>query len=520
VANLMLVQSAARSRDVSLRLSLGASRWRVVRQLLTESVLLAVAGGGGGLALSLVSIRLASQQILQTGDAPYWLDFSMDGRAFAFFAATCLGTALVTSLAPAWLTSRLNLAGVLNDGGRGVSGSRSRRRWTGAFVVGQLALTLVLLSGAGTMIRSLLAQVSTDAGVDISRLVTLRLDLPAATYSTPDQRQALYRDLEERLPSGAELRVTIANQVPLGGSGDRQLVTDTRPDVPPGERPEVEQMIVGSRYFDTIGAGLIRGRGFEPGERERVAIVNERVAARHFPGQDPLGRRLRLLSSRGPQTGPDTEWLTIVGVAPDLRQNSIEGGTFEPIVYTPYGVYPVDGAFVLVRSALDAGTVAALLKDRIGTIDPDLPLYNIRTVEEQLASERWGQRFASSMFTAFAGIALILATVGLYAITAYAAAQRTREIGVRVALGAEASHVWWLVTRRAAQQLGLGLLIGGSGGLAVARALPSELAGVNGGDPATLAAVAALLVAVGLAAAFVPARRAMRLDPVAALRAE
>jgi predicted permease len=369
------------------------------------------------------------------------------------------------------------------------------------------------------MIRSLLAQTNADAGVDTSQLVTARLELPPIRYSTVDERREFYRSLEEHLTSMPGMQTSFASAIPLGGAPDRQLVTDLHPDTPPERQPEVGQLIVSANYFDTLGAGAVRGRSFQPGERERVTVINERLAAMYFGGIDPVGRRIRLARSRAPGS-PAEEWLTIVGVAPDVRQESTEGGDFDPIVYLPYAANPASGMFVITRSAAGTGVVAEAIRTRVRALDPNLPVFDVRTADDRLAADRWAQRFATTMFATFAAIALILAVIGLYAVTAYAAAERTREIGVRIALGARHAHVAWLVVRRAALQLAIGLVIGLAGGVSIAIVLPSQLTGVSGVGPGTFLAVATLLVTVGVIASLVPARRATRMDPVAALRLE
>jgi predicted permease len=524
VANLLLVRSAARAREISVRLSIGASRWRVLRQLLLESLLLAASAAALAFGLAIAGLRTLWQVILGTGDMPpYWLTFAMDGRVFVFFAAVSIATALLCGLAPAWLASKVSLVSLLNDAGRGQAGSRAGRVWTRAFVVGQLALTLVLLSGAGLMMRSLLAQVSADAGVDTSRLVTLRLDLAGSpAYATRDQRIALYRGVEERFASVRGLRASFANDVPLAGAPARELLIDTAPDVPQGLRPIVGHMTIGSRYFEMLGTRAVRGRMFryDDSDFDRVAIVNERLAAIYFPGEDAIGRRLRLLVPGNEAAAGSTGWLTIIGVAPNVRQRSQEGGAFDPIVYVPVGVSPVVSTYLIAGADAGPAAVASMLREQVRAVDPDLPLFDLRTVDQQVAFERWPQRVFGSMFAVFAGIALLLATVGLYAVTAYAAAQRTKEIGVRMALGAQARQVTWLVTRGAVAQLTVGLILGLGGAVAVARVLPTQLAGASGGDAVTLLLVATLLVVVALVACLIPARRALRLDPVVALRAE
>ena len=353
----------------------------------------------------------------------------------------------------------------------------------------------------------------------------MRLDLPPARYSTPELRQTLYRELEERFASIPGMRASFASAVPLDGAPGRKVRTESQPTRLDGDGRVVGQLTVGADYFGMLGTSLVRGRmfRFSDADADRVAVVNERFAMIYFPDGEAIGERVRLVEP-GAADNParaGQEWLTIVGVAPNIRQRSVAGGDFDPIVYVPVGFNAVTGTNIIVRSALSVGSVASVLRQELRAVDPDLPLYNIRTVTEQLDSGRWAQRFTSSLFTIFAGIALVLAVVGLYGVTAYGAGRRTKELGVRIALGAQSSHVWWLVTRGAFRQLAASLpILGAAGSVAVAQVLPAELSGASGGDPLTLVAVAMLLLVVGIAASFIPARRAMGLDPVTALRAE
>ena len=521
VANLLLVRAAARSRDVSVRLSLGASRWRIIRQLVAESFVLAALAGAGALALSALALDALWNVLAGSGQMPpYWLTFDFDARVFAFLAAIVSGAALLSGLAPAWLSTRVALVEALGDGGRGVAGTRRGRRWTGAFVVAQLALSLVLLSAAGFMVRSVLVQMRVDPGVDVSNLVTMRVE-PAETEYDAAARGALYRRIEERLSALPGVTAAFATEIPLGGAPERALVTEAIRDADPADRPLVGELRIGGRYFETLGSAAVRGRTFAAAapDSRAIAIVNERFAARFFPGGDPIGQRIRLVE---PDAAADeaAPWVEIVGVAPNVRQRAIEGGDFDAIVYVPIEPDPPSRMNLLVRSRLDRDSLASLLRQEMTAIDPDLPLFEIRTFDGQFEFDLWVQRFTSSLFSIFAAIALALASVGLYGVTAYAASQRTKEIGLRVALGARAGHVWLLVTRSAMRQLGAGLALGLGGGLAVSRVLPAELGGAAGGDPLTVAAVAALLTLVGLTATAVPARAAVRVDPAVTLRSD
>jgi predicted permease len=514
VANLLLSRAASRAREVSLRMSMGASRWRIVRQLLVESLILSALAGVVGLVLSVGAIGLF-WRTASNSDPPYWLHFDMDWRVFTFLAAASVATAIVFGLAPALYTSKTNLTEVLNDAGRGSVGSRRGRRWSGALVAGQLALTLVLLTGAGLMVRNILVLSAMGAGIDTARLIRARLDLPAPAYASAEKRLALYRQLEDRITSAPGLRATLANAVPLLGGAVLNVEIDGQATTNTALRPRSTMVTVGTHYFDVIGARLAEGRIFaaDDGAPGRgVAIVNERFVQMHLAGTEPLGRRIRFPDSN-PAGGnsASADWLTVVGVVQNVRQRPPVDGGFDAVAYVPFGGNVVFGTNVLVRDPSDPALAASLLSAQLRAIDPDLPISDIQNLEAFIYSQRWAERVFGSMFGIFGVIALILATVGLYAVTAYSVAQRTREIGVRVALGAQARHVWWLVTRGASWQIAIGLAIG---------IVPVAITRVEGTDPVTLGAAIALLVSVALAACFIPGRRAMRLNPVEALRSE
>ena len=519
VANLLLARVAGRMREVSVRMSMGASRWRIVRQLLIENLLLSALAGAAGLALSMAGIRLFWSAASST-HPPYWLRFPFDFRVFAYLAGVCVATALLFGLLPALQTARTNLVEVLNDAARGTTGGRRSRRLSGALVVGQVALTLVLLSGALAVVQNAVALSTVDAGVDTSRLLRLRLDLPATNYATPEQRLAFYRRLEDRVV-GADARVSIANVPPL--SGGRMRAVEVNTPSSGGALPTTTQVTIGARYFETIGARPVRGRDFVRGDGEPgrgAAIVNERFAARFFPDSDAIGRRIRLSDPARPDEPVSNpgEWMTIVGVAQNVRQRPAATLDFDPVVYVTLATDVVWNANVLLRTDGDIGAAAAALRTQVAALDPDLPLFDVRTIDDLLVFQRWGQRVFSTMFFVFASLALLMAAVGLYAMTAYGVAQRTREFGVRMALGAPGSHVAWLVARQTALHVAVGLLLGSAGAMAVSRVVPPIVSAARGGEPAFLAMVVALVVAVAALACLLPARRAVRVDPVVALR--
>ena len=474
VANLLLARSAARAREMSVRVSLGATRWRIVRQLLVESVLLSIISGLLGLALAYVGVRLFDAATQDVGK-PYWIQFTMDAQVFAFFAAVCLGTGIVFGLAPALHVSKTDLNEVLKEGGRSGSSGMRARRWTSVLIVAELALTLVLLAGAGLMMRSFLKLYSLDVGVETSHLLTMRLALPNQKYPTPEQRRAFYDRLDQRLAGIAGIQAaTIATNMPLGGGTPRLLAIDGHQPTD-GEQPQtVTQVTIGARYFETMGLRILRGRVFDdldgtPGHD--TAIVNQRFAAMHFGGEDPIGRRIKLTPDGPALPGPAPAWLTIVGISPTIRQRNVQEAQPDPVVYLPLRAQAPAFAMLLIRAQRDAASLTSLVREEVRAIDPDLPLFGILTMDQQLAQQRWAFRVFGSMFAIFAVIALALSAVGLYAVTAYSVAQRTQEIGVRMALGAQAAQVWWLILRRAIVQMAIGLAIGIGGALGVGKLL-------------------------------------------------
>lgn len=517
VANLMLARAVRREREISLRLSIGASRWRIVRQLVFESLPLAVIAGVGGLALSLAGIEAFARSLSEQG-APYWLNLRLDAQIFAFVAMICLGTVVIVGLVPALRASSLSLAGAMNEGGRGHSGGLRTRRLTGGFVVAQLTLTLVLLAGATLSVHDLATQLRTDLGVRTEGITVAELTLPQTTYANSDRRALFYGQLADRLASAPAIRTTFASAWPRGGGVRPEVVIEGQGDPGVNKRPRVTRVAIGPRYFETLDTRPVRGRDFTVADRGGVAIVNERFAAMHAHGGSIIGRRVKLGTS--PDV-PESSWLTVVGVAPNVRQHLLENDPgFDPVVYVPYADGELTFAMLLARSTAESAAVVGALREQIRTIDPDLPLSRVMPLGQALASDQWEVRFISTSFSSFAAIALVLATLGVYAVTSYGVSQRTREIGIRLALGARVLQVWWLVTRRAATHLLIGLTIGMPLALAVGQILGNGLETVSPTDPVTFIGVPVVLAGASLSACLLPARRAMRLDPVVALRAE
>ncbi len=522
VANLLLARAADRSREMAVRISIGATRWRIVRQLLVESVLLAFVAGVAGLGLAYAGVRWFDANTADIGK-PYWMVFSMDGTVVAFFAAICLVTGIVFGLAPAVYVSRTSVMEVMKDGGRAGSAGMRARRWTTALIVAELTLTLVLLSGAGLMIRSFMNLYQMDIGVDTSRLVSMQLIFPTRTYASLESRALFLQRLDERLNGITSIAgASSTNYLPFTGASLRRFEIDGRADMTGEQRPLVGMVAVGSKYFDALGVRMLRGRAFtatdgEPG-REAM-IVNQRLVDMHFRGEDPVGRRIRLINDGNIPGAPKFYAATIVGVSPTIRQRSFERDP-DPVVYITHGQNALMAMQVnlIVRARDNPVAVTSLLRQEVSAMDPDVPVTNIRTIDEILARNRWPQRTFGTMFLAFAVIAIVLAAVGLYSVTAYSVAQRTQEIGIRMALGAEGEQVRWLILRRGLIQLAVGLTLGLAGALGTGRLLQGMLVATGPADVVTLVAISLVMVAVAVMACFWPARRATRLDPVKALR--
>jgi predicted permease len=519
VANLLLARSSSRAREVAVRVALGASRTRVVRQLLVESVLLAFLGGLFGLGLAHVSVRLFDAAVADVGK-PYWIAFTFDPTVFAYFAAICLTTGIVFGLAPALQVSKTNINDVLKEGGRGSAGAVRSRRLVSAMVVAELTLTLVLLVGAGLMIRSFLKLYSLNLGIETSNMLVMRTTLPNQKYPQPEQRRIFYDALMARLQAIPGMQgAAIATAIPFGGSEGRALEIEGRPVARPEDAPRTSIVSISPSYFDVVGVALQRGRGFRESDGaagSETAVVNERFVTRFFPGEDVIGRRIRLVpGGRNPKPGP---WLTIVGVSPTIRQGNPQSLEPDAVVYQPYRMEVPGFMNILTRSQVPSASLTPLVREAVQAADPDQPVFQVQTMDEFLAQGRWPYRVFGTMFTIFAFIALVLSAVGIYAVTAYSVTQRTPEIGVRMALGARPAQVSWLILRRGLVQLAIGLTFGITLAWFASSALQSLVVQIPTRDPVTFTAIAAVLTVVTLAACVIPARRATRLDPVTALR--
>jgi predicted permease len=523
VANLLLSRAAHRSREIALRIALGASRWRVVRQLLVESILLGCIGGALGSGIAFVGVTMFDRAVSVQQGKPYFIQFTMDWTVVAYLVGICVVTGIVFGLAPALQVTKTSINEVLKEGGRGNSGGRRTQWLSSTMVVVEISLTITLLVGAALMARSFVNLYKKDLGIKTDYLMSMQLQLPGTKYPTPELRREFFARLAPRLEGvpGAQ-SVAIATSIPPNSTGRRELEIDGQPTPAGTEPPLVGTVITSPSYFDVIGAPVQRGRGFTASDGapgSETVIINTRFAAEFFRGQDPIGRRIRF-TQRDPKPGtPPPVWRTIVGIGPALQHGGPRDRT-QPaaLVYIPLRQEPVSGAMLVVRSRLDPSVIMNTIRREVQSVDPDQPVFSVQTIEQLLAQQQWPVRVFGTLFAIFALIALVLAAVGLYAVMAYSVTQRTQEIGVRMALGAAGRDVSWLILRRGLIQLVVGLTIGLGGAWFTSRALQPLLVQITPNDPMTFVGISLLLSLVALTACLVPARRATRLDPLAALR--
>jgi predicted permease len=524
VASLLLARSVERMQEMAVRVSLGATRVRLVRQLLVESVLMAALAGLIGLGFAVLGVRWFDG-VTQDVGKPYYMVFSLDPIVFAYMGGVCVTAVLLFGLAPALHVSRTDVNEVLKEGTRGGSGGVGAKRWTGALVVAEVALTLVLLSGAGFMLRSLMAMYRLDPGVETAGLVRMQTYLPLTKYPDPEPRRLLYADILDRLAADPRVASSVLlNALPLMGGGASGVEVDGRVAENPEQRPQVTTITASDRYFEVMGIGFVSGRGFAPGDGmpgALNAVVNQRFVDLHLGGGDALGRTFRVGYDATPID--QAEWLTIVGVVPTIQQRVREGIANpepDPVVYLPLNLNPTRGVQLAVRSSVGPAQVAEGAREAIRLVDPDLPLAEIATMDQALAEERWPFLVFGTLFSVFAGIALVLSAVGLYSITARSVVQRVREFGIRISLGAEPKQIYWLALKRVLTHLAIGLPIGLAGAYGVGTVLQSLLIQTGPKDPITLGAIVLIMAAVTVIACLLPARDAARLDPVTALRVE
>jgi len=514
VANMLLGRALARSREISIRVSLGASRWQIVRQLLIESLLLSIFGGIAGLALSAFGVHafaLASQDV----GKPYWVVFAMDYRVFFYFAIICIVCALLFGLVPALRTSRADVNSALKEGVRSI-GMRHGGRLSGLLIVFQFGLTLVLLLGAGAFMRSFVEKQRINPWVDGEQLITGRLSLPEERYKDEDSRRIFFDRLMPALAAIPGVRgVAITSDLPGTGSGRRPIEIEGAPLVDAEHRTNAAVIAQLPGYFRVINLPLLRGRDFNSidGSTGHLnAIVTQDFARRHWPNQDPLGRRFRFYDNKKPG-----EWISVTGVSADIVQSL--DTVPDPVLFLPWRQDSYSSMAIVARANAPLA-VAAAIRFAVQKLDQDLPVFELRTMAEVADRQIWFLRVFGSIFLVFATVALVIASVGIYAVMAQATGSRTQEIGVRMALGATPEKIAVLILRRGVAQLLAGLSLGALVALPAARTLGKLPFLEAPSDPGMMCTVVAGLWSVGLFACWLPARRAAALNPVSAMRNE
>jgi putative ABC transport system permease protein len=534
VACLLLAQAATREKETVVRVALGASRWRILRQLLTESLLLSLCGAVTGTLVAvwgvdLLTTLLAGNTTSFSVRLPRLSEIKVDSTAFAFTLGVSLLTSVVFGLAPAVGASKPDLNQVLKESGRGPTGGRRRLRE--ALVVAELALALVMLIGAGLLMNSFLKLHSVDPGFNPRNVLTMTTSLAGNTQYVGPQREALYRQLTERLSAlpGVESASAI-NHLPL--AGDRwgmPLTIEGRPLPPPGHGIEVAFRVSRPDYFQTMGIALRAGRDFTEHDRPDapgVIIINETLARQHWPDEDPIGRRVTLDDPR--DASRPAEWLTVVGIVKDVKQESwVDEPSNE--IYVPFqqsrGFFRSTARHyasmtMVVRTKVEPGSLAEAAQATMRAFDRNLPVSNVVTMEQVIADSLWQPRFNLLLIAFFAGVALLLAAVGLYGVMSYSIAQRTHEVGLRMALGAQRGDVIKLVLTQGMKLTVAGVTLGLLASAALTRLMSTLLYGVSATDPTTFATIAMVLIGVAVVACLVPARRATKVDPMVALRYE
>ena len=515
VANLLLSRAAVREREVTVRMALGASGARLIRQLLTESLLLSAISGAAGVLLAVGGLRVL--RAVAPADLPRMDNIAVNGTVLLVTSVVTLATGMIFGLVPAIQSSRTRLSETLRDGGRAGMSGRSGQRLRRTIVAAQLALVVVLLTGAGLLIRTFVTLQRTSLGFDPSGVLTMNLQLPRAKYD-PRHAAAMYQSFLERVRA-------IPGVVSAGTVTDMMLTTTPNSGTamaegraPRDEDWEVTFDVASPDFFKTVGARLVSGRYFTTADRDSaqaVVIVNEHLAKYYWPGASAIGKRFRF---GGPNTDTtQSPWMTVVGVVADMRRTGVDMPVRNES-FVPFAQSPSLGNLVVIKSARDPMSLVSSVRAALRAIDPTQPISNIRTMDELLSRLVAQRRFSATLVASFAVLALVLATIGAYGVTSYLVAQRTKEIGVRVALGADTAAVTRLVVFDGMRVGIVGLVIGVAGALATTRLASSLLYGVSPRDPATIVGVSVFLLFVVACANYLPARRAARVDPLVALR--
>ena len=519
VANLLLVRAASRQRETAVRLALGARRSNLIRQALTESALLGLLGGALGLLISIWAIAALARGIPEgfSKFIPGWGHLGINFTVLAFTFGLSMLAGMVAGLAPVWHSTRTNLNESLKAGGRSDSGTSSHNRLRSVLVVSEVALSLVLLIGAGLMVRSFVEMLRADLGIRPDNVLALQISLPKETYEDKSKQLAFYDQLQTRVRSlPGVVKAGAVNIVPFSsGNQSSNFQIIGRPPFTQGQEPDAQIRVATPEYFEAIGTELRRGRLFnaqDDANAARVVLINEAFARRFLPDQEPIGQRLNF-------GGSEKETQEIIGVVADVKNDDLDEAV-DPIAYSPYAQNVRLSMNLVVHATQDPTRLASAMRSEVQALDPNLPVSNIKPVRQMIDERISPKRLMTYILGVFALIALLLASVGIYGVMSYAVTQRTREIGVRMALGAQAVDVLKLVIKNGMTMALVGVAIGLAGAYALTRLLANLLFKVNPTDLVTFAAVSISLIVVALIACYVPARRATKVDPLVALRYE
>lgn len=519
VANLLLARGASRAREIGIRLALGGGRRAIVRQLLAESLLLGIAGGALGLLLAVWGIDLVIRAI--PVEIPYWIRFDFDWRVLTFALALGIGSAVLFGLFPALQASRPQLVDAIREGGRsGIGGGKGQRVRNG-LVVAEVALALVLLVGAGLMLRSFLNLQRTSLGMDPANTLTFRVGLPPTQFKAEDAGR-FFSALMPEIASipGVESSAATGSLPAAGNIGVSALVLEGESEPQQLQNARLTHTIaITPGFFSACRIPLMRGRDFTLADNKdspRVVVIDENGARKWFPNTDPIGHQLAVLE----KAGDPPKWATIIGVTQDVIYDRLTERRDFPCVYASEFQNPDWFLSVVLRTKSNPRNFANLARNAVLSVNKEIPIYKIKTMDDVVMESFWERRFFGTLFTVFAGLALFLAAIGLYGVMAYSVRQRTQEIGVRMALGAQAADVLRLVSGHGIRLIGTGLVIGVFFAFFLTRLLRSNLEGVSPHDPISFGIVSGVLLLVGMLACYLPARSAMHLDPVEALRYE
>ncbi len=516
LANLLAARGAARSREFAIRIAIGASRWQIVRQLLIESLVLAI--GGGLLGLCFAAWGRDLLVALSPHDSKRFAETRLDGRVLLFTGMLAVGTSVIFGLWPAWTASRANAQMALKAGAHGTSDAPGARRSRELLIVGEVALTLILLSAAALVFQSFRKAASLSLGYEPEHLLTARVELPDAGYK--DQKPAVFSTalLEKmRALPGVE-EAAIATNPPLMTGWQTGFLPEGMAEPPPGQLPSFEMNVIEGDYFKALRTPILRGRTFnlqDDSNAPPVLLVDQLFAQRYFPGQDPVGKRVRMQTDLRGRT-----WRTIVGVVPHLKVYGFEEETPLPQAYLPQRQVPNTTLVLLLRTSLGRESLEKSLRQIVASLDSRQPVFEFRTLQERVADTWATPRLMTFLLAVFSGLALLLAVIGIYGVMAYNGQRRTREIGVRLALGARRHQIATMMLSQGTRLLALGLTIGLIGMLVVSRVLRSVLFEVNVANPAIYFVVGLVLAGAALIACWIPARRASRVNPMVTLRAE